>query len=190
MGGKSLISLDDCKRAEDIGKCKNWDFQFSSTDVFSFSTPPFSHCFSYNRLSVWSFSKAPHWLVDKIPSTQLDVQSSLQSGLQSFTKQHLLYSFIGYHNPLSDFSLPHSSSLLTPSPIPVWTHFLLFKLQLLCQLSHEAFLDHASRVVTFYLINSCLIFYPVAFKFLAGITVRNTFCIGTLLIETRTHTHP
>lgn len=81
-----------------------------------------------------------------------------------------------------------SRPLSVPLPLAVWTCYLLFKLQLLCQLSHKGVLAHASTVVILYLVSSCPISCPVAFKFLAGITIGNIFCANKLCEYTYTRT--
>lgn len=108
---------------------------FSSTGVFSFSATPFPRHFFYRTIYVCSFSKTPYWLIDNVPSPWLDVQDSLKSGFQNFTK-HPLYPFIGYYNPAKKNCLK-SSQLLLSSPLQTYAHVLssscmetLLKLQL------------------------------------------------------------
>lgn len=91
----------------------------------------------------------------------------------------------------SNLSFPHFIPSLMFFPLSVLTCYLLFKLQPLSTPSHEAFLNHARRLVICYKFLPQFFLVPIkSAKFLAGITVRNTFCTGTHFVQTYvTHTH-
>lgn len=108
----------------------------------------------------------------QVPGLMLKVLYDLASRILPDNVHHVLSwhtaiqpNRTGY-SPLKYLSLPHFRPLPRLFPLPECTHHLLFQLQLLCQLSHEVFLAHASRRSSFILSTLApTIFCPLAFKF-------------------------
>lgn len=174
MGGNLLISPADFKRAEDIANIKMGTF--ISVPLVS------SHFLLHHFLIILSTGQFIFAHFPKLPTDLLIMSQSPWLWLSRFSKiwlpEFYQTSTLSLNRVLqfSQTELFEVFSITSQFPTPdLCLCPLLFlcgntlETPSLCQFLNEAFLAHASRMVIFYLINSCKIFYAVPFNFLAGI---------------------